>query len=453
MTASVHRLAPRGPVVPMPEFLPDAAEVEARVPPRLAWLTLYAVLALLASAVAWASLTSVDKIVAAPGKLVATSPQLVVQPLETAIIRGIHVAVGDVVQQGQALVTLDPTMSQADLAQLQGRIAALDAETGRLEAELEDRPFHAGPDAAADQALEARMFAQRQAFAASTLRGLDEKIAHAQAEMEANQAAGRQAVKRLATLQEIEAMRATLLGQQNGSRLNLLVAQEARIAGETVLVQSRGLEAQLGHALAQARSDRQTFVEEFRRNAMERLVEARGKRAAAVEDARKAGLRRQVVTMTAPSAGVVLTLAHRSVGSVVREAEPLVVLVPLDAMLEAEVNVEGRDVGELAVGQAARVKLDAFPFQDHGTVAGRVRLISQDSAAPDEPAERERQAPRLMYRVWVELTDQGLRGLPPSARLMSGMGVQAEVKVGRRSIISYFLYPLLRGLDESIREP
>lgn len=451
MTASVHRLSPRAPVVALPEFLPDAAEVEARPPPRLAWLTLYAVLALLTSAVAWASLASVDKIVTAPGKLVTVSPQLVVQPLDTAIIRDIHVAVGDVVRAGQALVTLDPTFPQSDLAQLQGRVAALDAEIGRLEAELGDRPFEAGPGPA--PALEARLFAQRRAFAASTLQGLDAKIAHVQAELDANKDAERQAVKRLGTLQEIEAMRATLLGQQVGSRLNFLEAQEARIAGEAALIQLRGLQVQVGHALAQARSDRQTFIEEFRRNALEKLVEARSKRDAAAEDAHKAELRRQMVTLTAPSPGVVLTLAHRSVGSVVREAEPLVVLVPLDAKLEAEVNVEGRDVGELAVGQPVRLKLDAFPFQDHGTVAGRLRLISQDSAPRDEAPERDRQPPRLAYRVLVEMTDQGLRNLPPSARLMGGMSVQAETKVGRRSVISYFLYPLLRGLDESLREP
>jgi HlyD family secretion protein len=37
-------------------------------------------------------------------------------------------------------------------------------------------------------------------------------------------------------------------------------------------------------------------------------------------------------------------------------------------------------------------------------------------------------------------------------QLIPGMGLTAELKVGRRRVISYFLYPLLRGLDESIRE-
>jgi HlyD family secretion protein len=45
-----------------------------------------------------------------------------------------------------------------------------------------------------------------------------------------------------------------------------------------------------------------------------------------------------------------------------------------------------------------------------------------------------------------------LRLPPERAQLIPGMAVTAELKVGKRTIISYFLYPLLRGLDESIRE-
>ena len=43
--------------------------------------------------------------------------------------------------------------------------------------------------------------------------------------------------------------------------------------------------------------------------------------------------------------------------------------------------------------------------------------------------------------------------VPRSFRLIPGMAVTAEIKAGERTILSYFLYPLLRGLDESIREP
>ena len=60
--------------------------------------------------------------------------------------------------------------------------------------------------------------------------------------------------------------------------------------------------------------------------------------------------------------------------------------------------------------------------------------------------------PAPYYRVLVDITDTKLRLQPERIQMIPGMAVTAEMKVGRRSVISYFLYPLLRGLDESIRE-
>jgi HlyD family secretion protein len=60
--------------------------------------------------------------------------------------------------------------------------------------------------------------------------------------------------------------------------------------------------------------------------------------------------------------------------------------------------------------------------------------------------------PAPYYRVLVDVTDTKLRLKPERIQMIPGMAVTAELKVGRRSVISYFLYPLLRGLDESIRE-
>jgi hemolysin D len=140
------------------------------------------------------------------------------------------------------------------------------------------------------------------------------------------------------------------------------------------------------------------------------------------------------------------------VGSVVREAETLFVLVPRDVPLQAEVKVEGRDIGQVALGQAVRIKFEAFPFQKYGTATGEVRVVSQDTFSPDPKAEGAGHAPAPYYRVLVDLLDTHLRLPPERIQLIPGMAVTAELKVGKRTVISYFLYPLLRGLDESIRE-
>jgi len=110
----------------------------------------------------------------------------------------------------------------------------------------------------------------------------------------------------------------------------------------------------------------------------------------------------------------------------------------------------GLDVGHVETGSEVRLKLEAWPFQKHGTLPGRVRTVSDDTFTPD-PKKDGQQRPYYKARVEVIATD--LRDVPRSFRLIPGMAVTAEIKAGERTILSYFLYPLLRGLDESIREP
>lgn len=57
------------------------------------------------------------------------------------------------------------------------------------------------------------------------------------------------------------------------------------------------------------------------------------------------------------------------------------------------------------------------------------------------------------YKVRVTLADARLRNAPPDFHLTPGMTATAEIKVGSRRLITYLLYPFLRGLNESFREP
>lgn len=434
------------------EFQSDAIEVEERTPPRIARLTLYCVVALIFAAVAWASVSRVDMIVTAQGKLITTRPNLVVQPLETSVIREIHVRPGDVVKRGDVLATLDPTFSQADLDQLRTRVAALDATINRLKAELGGYEFVVADSTNPDDVLQGKMFLQRRTFYETQLRNFDAQIASARANLKTSEDEEAVLVRRLETVRAIETMRGTLMDKEVGSKLNFLLSRDARLEVESNLSRVRGNQADFEHKVEKARADQQVFTEEFRRTAYQDLVETLAKRNSAAEDLKKVELRRQLIVLSAPADSIVLEIANRTIGSVVREAETIFVLVPRDVPLQAEINVEGKDIGQVAVGQPVRVKFEAFPFQKYGTGSGVVRVVSQDTFLPDTKGESTHRTPAPYYRVLVEITDAKLRLQPERIQMIPGMAVTAEMKVGRRSVISYFLYPLLRGLDESIRE-
>ncbi|TBC87852.1 HlyD family type I secretion periplasmic adaptor subunit (plasmid) [Rhizobium leguminosarum] len=447
-----RELTARPPLPPaIAEFQSDAVELEERAPPRVARMTLYCVTALIASAIIWASVSSIDEVVIAPGKLVTTQPTIVVQPLETSIIRTIEVKAGEVVHAGQTLATLDATFSQADVDQQQAKFSALDAQVRRIEAELAGDDYTAG--GTPDQMLQAQLFGQRRAFYTAQLQNFEQQIAGQSAALAASKNQEAVLNDRRDGLSQIEAARERLYNKQSGSLITLLGSRDARLDVESDLTAVRGRADEAAHAYAKLRADRQAFIEDFRRAAMEQLVELRGQRDMADEELKKMALRRNMVVLTAPADSVVLDLAQRSVGSVVREAEPVVTLVPINVPLEAEVSINTRDIGRVAVGKEARIKLDAYPFQKYGTATGEVRTISQDTfltgqqeAAPSQPA-----AP--FFKARILLADTRLNATDVPVRLLPGMTVTTEIKVGNRTVISYFLYPLLRGLDNAIREP
>lgn len=446
-------MPPRAHLAVISEFQSDAVALEERPPPHVARAALYGILALLAAAVLWASLASVDEVVIAPGKLITTEPTIVVQPLETSIIRSIDVAAGDVVKAGQTLARLDATFSQADVDQLAAKFQAFDAQVKRMEAELAGRDYtrEAGPSS--DEALQQALFVQRRAFYDAQLQNFDQQIA-GQASVIAS-GKDQQGILRARrdNLTRIETARETLYEKEVGSLVSLLSTRDSRLDVDANIAALEGKAAEAEHVLAKLGADRQAFIEDFRRATMEKLVDIRNQRDAVGEDLKKMRLRRTMVALTAPADAVVLDLAQRSIGSVVREAEPIVTLVPLNVPLEAEVSINARDIGRVEVGDAARIKFDAYPFQKFGTAEGQIRTISRDAFAPSQQeAAADRSAlPYFRGRVAILRNDLKAGGEP--VRLMPGMAVSAELKVGRRTVMSYFLYPIVRGLDSAIREP
>ena len=249
----------------------------------------------------------------------------------------------------------------------------------------------------------------------------------------------------MAIARDVETLRARLLEGQVGSRLQYLEARTRRIAAEQQRDQDRGRLEGLRHALAQKRAERQGFIDDWRRQLMEDLARLRAELDRVEESLAKATRLAELTVLAAPADGTVLEVARRSAGSVLREAEPLVTLVPAGTPLIAEILLRSADTGQARIGDPVVVKVDAFPFQRHGALSGTLRAIAQDSQLPrteGEPAGAH-------HRAQVAIGGAILPGLRP----LPGMTVTAEIHVGTRSVLAYLLLPLIRGAQESLREP
>ncbi len=262
------------------EFQPDAVELEERVPPRIARLTLYGVTGFIAAAIVWASLSSIDEVVVAPGKLITTKPTIIVQPLETSIIRSIDVATGDVVRAGQTLATLDATFSQSDVEQQRAKFAALDAQVKRHRSRTRGADYSTIAGNSSDEQLQVQLFGQRHAF----------YVAQIQNYRPADRRPGRRdrhrskdqemiLVSRRDNLAQIEEAREILCMSTRRARCSTCSARAMRVSTSTQTW--RNCVARPSKPNTRWRSsqaDRQAFIEDFRRATMEQLVELRSQR-------------------------------------------------------------------------------------------------------------------------------------------------------------------------------
>ena len=197
------------------------------------------------------------------------------------------------------------------------------------------------------------------------------------------------------------------------------------------------------------KADRAAFIEQWFSQISQDLIVARNSRDAATSQLEKASKRQDLVRLTAPERVMVLTLAKLSVGSVLKEGDTLLTLTPMSAPLEAEAQVLSRDVGFIRPGDPVTMKIDAFNFAEHGTVEGKVKWISEDAFTTDDNG----QATPAYYRVRVSVVAINLIDVPSTFRLIPGMTLVADVKVGTRALGAYLIGSMIHGLGQAMREP
>jgi HlyD family secretion protein len=426
----------------------EAQELDEQPLPLFLRSSIFPLLAIIIAAVVWAAMAQVDRIVVAHGRLITTQPTLVVQPFETGVIRSIDVAIGRKVKQGQVLVTLDPTLVRTSENELRYRQVSLAAEVARLAAELDEKGFV--PERGEAGRLQAALALQRRSEFEARIAGFQASAKRLEEKRSAAELVQQSLQQRLELAKDVEGMRQQLLAREIGSRLALLQTKQERLTVEEQLTANRAELADLGRQIESVRADRDSFVQNWRRDVTQRLVDAQRDRETVEQQLSAITRRGELMVLRAPADGTVLELGKRSIGSVVSATETLVTLVPTDAATEAEVEIGPQDIGHVRIGDSARVKFESLPFQRHGSAVGTVRVIGDDVLPSDQGPGKARS---FVYRTRLTVDGSTLRNVPARFRALPGMELTADVKVGTRSILSYFLEPILRVFDESLREP
>jgi hemolysin D len=437
-------------------FQSETAEIIEAPEPFGVRATLYVVAAFFVAMIVVALFTRLDRVVTSTsGRIVTTQPTVVVQALDSSLIKTLAVREGQRVNAGDVLATLDPTFAAADVGALKLQIASLDAQIGRCEAELANRPYDPpeGPDPAVGRyvQLQKSFHLQRRAQFDAQIRSYNEQIAQVTATIAKLQNNRARYADRAKLAKEVEQMRATLAAAQVGSRLNLLAATDQK----TELLRNLEFEGnslvESEHQLQATTATRNAFAQQWLADASKELVTARNQRDAALQQLEKAAKHKDLVRLVAAEDAVVLKMAKLSVGSVLKEGEPLIYMAPLRSPVEVEARILPRDVGFIRAGDPVRVKLDAFNFIEHGMAEGTVRWISEGAFTVNEDTGTAVEQP--YYKVQIALTNVDLHRVPEGFRLIPGMTLTADVHIGTRSVFMYIVNGALQGMNEAMREP
>ena len=400
----------------------------------------------------WSVGTRISGAVIAPGMVVVENNRQVVQHPEGGIVGEIRARDGDRVAAGDVLIRLDDAALAGELATLGVQLLELRARRARLEAERDGAAevrfpsdLLAAAGAAAEQIEGQRaLFAARRETLAREAAQIGERIRQSR-----NQIAGTGA--QIAALEEqLSLIRADLTGQETllakglvqAQKVSALKREAARLAGEigrltADISQLRDQIAALEiEALKLESARREAAIAELR-DIQVRELELGETRAGLVR-------RRARLEVRAPVAGVVYGSTVFAEKAVVRAAEPLMYVVPQTQPLLVSARVEALDIDQIHVGQEARLRFTAFNQRLTPEVAGRVVGVSADVI-------RDEVSGLSYYRVDVAPDADGRANLERLA-LVPGMPVEAFLKTGERTPLSYLTKPLADYFGRAMRE-
>lgn len=430
-------------------FSPTMLEVQTSPPAPLARSIAWSVSAALFLFALWSLWADFDITVSSVGNAIPSAKTKVVQAIEVGRVTVIHVKDGDEVQQGQRLIELDATLATADREKSgqDTQDAALDVL--RLGAQLRGStrfpipPQNSNPITVERQKhlLLSRVGEQQQKMAV-----LEQEIARKSADLATTYANVKKIEETLPMLQQRLAMRDKLWKEGFMAEISVI---ESRLEVSSQINELAVLKERLKEsksALKAAELAQSQAQAEYVSRVSAEMTDAQRRMQTGQQEYVKASYREEFQVLTAPISGTVQQLAVNTVGGVVNATQGLMTVVPKEGGIEVEAKVLNKDIGFLRIGMPVAVKLDAFEFTKYGSLDGVVQWVGADAIKDEQLGQ--------IFPVRIVLKQTHLPvavdGSHPEIRI--GMSVTADVAIGKRKAYEYFLGPLLKYKNESLRE-
>jgi adhesin transport system membrane fusion protein len=399
------------------------------------------------SVVLWAGVSEVDVIVRAEGQIIPAGKSQIVQHLEGGIVQKILVEEGEIVSARQPLMELSDVQNRSSLEQEQSKYASLRGREARLVAEVqgdEEIRFPEGLDDADVIRVETSAWEARRTQLAEETEVLAAQSQQKKNELLEIKSKQKNLLDELVLAQKKNHVLEKLSRDNAASEFEVLDSQMRIQQLRSEISEATNTLPRLQSALAESESRKKGAIARFRAEASAALTQVREELQGISLglDSSVDRLRRDIVR--SPVAGLINKINVTTIGAVVRPSEILLEITPSDQRIVIEARANPDDRAHLRRGLPARVRVGAYDYSTYGTFEGRVTDVSADTLKD----ERENR----YYRVNIEVDVSNLaeRVRQPGV-LMPGMGASADIAVGKRTILSYILSPLLKFRDGAFR--
>jgi len=428
------------------EFKPLLAEIEDSPVSPLGRSIFWIIVATILFFAVWMIVGKVDIVVSARGKVIPDGEVKIIQPLDSGVIGEILVKEGDYVKKGQVLMEIDPSTTQPELDSARKNLSQVTLEKQRLNASSSGLPFIVLPSVG-DLSNDAETVNTQKAAYNSETTSLEKQIGSKQAEL-------KKIDQQILAANEDKSHNSTLLAislkkeARLKNVLDIIAKDDYEKTENDISTYSSGVEEakdKLGELSQQKKGimqDISYLKENFKYENLKELSDRQKQANQLVSQVHQLSFKNTKQQIQSPVDGYVVSILVHTVGGVVTPAQKLISIIPVTAPLTIKATVQNKDIGFIKQGMPVAIKVDTFDFQKYGLLKGTVKIVSRNSI--DDP----KLGP--IYEVYITPIDKYLMVEGKRQMISSGMSLSAEIKVGKRRIIEFFIYPLIKYFGEGI---
>ncbi|MFL2802097.1 MAG: cyclic nucleotide-binding domain-containing protein [Paracoccaceae bacterium] len=231
-------------------------------------------------------------------------------------------------------------------------------------------------------------------------------------------------------------------------KLNYLSARDALLNAKKAQFNSQTAISKLESEIITQTADKQAFIANWTSKLIGEITDKNEELIQFKQE--KIKLTRLVdnIIVRSPAEGIVLDIPAVSSGGIVSEGEPIVTLVQSNQPLFLEIDIDPKQISDIKIGMKVSIKLDSMPFQEFGGIDGELIYFSNDTFNESLSGDKG-----VFYRGRVKVDSLEASKMPSDFVLSQGMLASADILVGKRPLISYFTYPIMKAFEESFNEP